>query len=150
MLTGLGVAGAIGTIYLYKLQRFSGNIDITTRGQIHKLGLEIVIKILVKIKNPTGTRVQIKFPFVKLMDMRGNLLASSQVIDKDVQIEKHSEKTLEPIYFELGMVSLANKVPALLNEFRTTGMFKVIAEIVTKIDNRIPITKKEKLIIGIV
>jgi anion-transporting ArsA/GET3 family ATPase len=82
------------------------------------------------------------------MDMRGNLLASSKVIDKDVQVEKYSEKTLDAIYFELGTVSLAKKVPTLLNEFRTTGALKIISEIITKIDNRIPIAKKEELIIG--
>lgn len=151
LIASLGVAGIAGGVYLFNLKRFSGKLEVVTTGAIHKVSLlEILLRVNVKIKNPTGTSVQIKQPFVRLLDGKGSVVASSQVIDKDIQIGKYSEQMLEPIYFQLGLVNLALKIPALLNEYRTKGKITLIAEVVSKVDNRIPISKKDVLVMGYV
>jgi hypothetical protein len=151
LIASLSIAGIAGSVYLYNLNKFSNNLEVMITGAIHKVSLhEILLRVNVKMKNPTAATVSIKQPFVRLLDEKGNIVASSQVIDKDIPINKHSEQMLEPVYFQLSLLNLALKIPNLLNEYRTKGKITLIAEITSKVDNRIPITKRQVLTMGYV
>jgi hypothetical protein len=101
----------------------------------------------VKLKNPSGGSIRVKQPFVKMI-YGDKTIASSQVKDINITIEKFSEVNLEPIKISLGFLSLATTVPALINEYRQTGKLNLIVNTVTTINDSLPYTKTDNITLG--
>jgi len=146
------VAGAMGAVYLVtevlKLNRLSNELETVTRASIYNVSLKgIDLRIDVTLKNPSGGRVKVKQPFVKLM-YGDKVLASSQMVDKDITIPKFSEANTEPIMLNIGFVSLATSVPELYKTYRGTGKLTFTAKTVTTINNSLPYSKTDNITLG--
>lgn len=149
VLIGAGAVAAIyGVTYLLKLNRLSNELETVTKVAIYNVSLAgIDLRIDVTLKNPSGGTVKVKQPFVKLT-YGDKVLASSQVVDKDITIPKFSEASTEPIMLNIGFVSLATSVPQLLKDYRDTGKLTLTAKTVTTINNSLPYSKSDNITLG--
>lgn len=144
----VGIAGIAGGAYLYRMNRLSDKLEVVTKAIIYKVSLTgLRLRIDVKLKNPTGGTMKLKYPFVKLL-YGASTLGSSQVKDQDYEIPKFGELTMEPIYIDLGFISLAGSAPGLVKEYRSTGGFTLNIETVTTVNNILPYTKKDQIAVG--
>ncbi len=144
----LGITGLAGAAYLFNLNRLSAELETVTKAYIHKVSFTgLKIRIEVTLKNPTGGTVKVKYPFVKLM-YGESTLGISGVKDLDFEIPKFGEKKIDPIYIDLGFISLATAAPNILKEFRGTGRISMIVKTVSTINNKLPFSKTDQLTIG--
>jgi hypothetical protein len=150
ILIGAGAVAALyyGGSYLLKLNRLSNELETETNASIHKVSLSgIDLKINVKLKNPSGGSIRVKYPFVKMIYGKSTV-ASSQVKDVNIPIPKYSEVNLEPIMIKLGFLNLATTVPALLKEYRETGKVNLIVHTLTTINDSLPYSKTDNITLG--
>jgi hypothetical protein len=150
LLIGAGAIAAIyyGGSYVMKLKRLSSELETETKVSIHKVTLSgIELKILVRLKNPSGGSLTLKHPFVKMI-YAGKTIISSQVMDSSVVIQKFSETSLEPIHITLGFLNLATTAPALLKEYRDTGKINLDVQTITTINDQFPYSKTDKITLG--
>ena len=81
--------------------------------------------------------------------MYGNsLLGTSEVKDLDFEIPKFGERKIDPIYIDLGFISLAGTAPGILKEFRGTGKISLTVRTVSTLNNKLPFSKTDQLSIG--
>lgn len=146
---GAGAALAVyGVSYVMKLNRLSNELETATKVTIHNVSLEgIELRIDVVLKNPSGGSIQVKHPFVKML-YGSSTVASSQLKDVNIKLPKFSEVNLEPIMITIGFLNLATTVPALLNEYRSTGKLTVVVKTITTINGGIPYSKTDTLTLG--
>jgi hypothetical protein len=150
ILIGAGAVAALyfGGSYLLKIKRLSSELESETKVAIHKVSLSgIDLMINVRLKNPSGGSLMVKHPFVKMV-YAGKTIASSQVKDSNITVEKFSEVSLEPIKISLGFLNLATTAPALIKEYRETGSFNLIVHTVTTINDSMPYTKTDNITLG--
>lgn len=109
--TGIGAVVVGGIAYVRRLTRTANELIVVPTVKIHKLTLQgLILRVDVKLKNPTQGQVKFKFPFVKLM-YKDAAIGSSQSIDKDILIPKYGEVFIDAIMIDiplLGVFSLAN------------------------------------------
>jgi hypothetical protein len=149
ILIGAGAAAALyGASYLFKLNRLSNELESVTKASIYKVSLAgIELKIEVTLKNPSGGSIKVKQPFVKMV-YGNSTIASSQIKDVNIVIDKFSEVKLEPIMINIGFLSLATTVPALLKEYRETGKLNITVKTITTINDSLPYTKIDNITLG--
>jgi hypothetical protein len=149
ILLGAGaVAAAYGASYLLKLNRLSNELEVVTKVAIHKVSLSgIDLRIDVTLKNPSGGTVNVKHPFVKMI-YGSSTVASSQIKDVNITILKFSEVNLPPVMINIGYLTLATTVPALLREYRETGKLNLIVKTITTINDSIPFNKTDTITLG--
>ncbi len=139
------VALAVGVPYLLKLQRLSNELETVTKVKVHEVNLTgIKLRVDVTMKNPSGGKLRLKFPFVKMI-YSGTTFATSEMKNVDIEIEKFSQKELEPVYVELPLLSLASTVPGMLTEYRKTGKMRITVRTVTTLNVSVPYSRTEQL-----
>jgi hypothetical protein len=149
ILIGAGAAAAVyGASYLLKLNRLSNELESVTKASIYKVSLAgIELKIEVTLKNPSGGSIKVKQPFVKMV-YGESTIATSQIKDLNITIEKFSEVRLEPIMIKIGFLTLATTVPALLKEYREKGQLNLTVKTITTINDSLPYTKIDNITLG--
>ena len=149
LILGVGaVAAYFGASYILKLKRLSSELESVTKASIHNVSLSgIDLKIEVMLKNPSGGSIKVKHPFVKLLHGT-TTIATSEIKNKDITVEKFSQVNLEPIMISIGFLSLATTVPALLKEYRDTGKLNLIVKTVTTINDSLPYSKTDNITLG--
>ena len=141
---GVLVGGGV-LLYLSKLNRLQGNLEIVTRPNIHKVNLMgVIIRVEVTLKNPTGGAIKVKYPFVKLQ-YKGKTIGTSEVKNRDYQVPKFGEVSLEPIELKLTFLNLATTAPEVLKSYRSEGKLHLSVTTVTTINNTIPYSKTEAM-----
>jgi hypothetical protein len=108
VLIGLGTVTGIYAAYAYyqRLQRASAELQSTASVLVHKLDLSgLTIRIDVKLKNPTTTSFNIKFPFVKLI-YKDAVIGSSQAINKDITLPAYGEALIDQIMINIPVLGL--------------------------------------------
>lgn len=113
---GIGIIG-IGR-WFYKLKSLSDKLEIISDVKIEKIDLnEILLNAKATLKNPTGTAIQMMFPFVKLF--HGELLlGSSNVIQRIIEIPAHGEAKIEDILISLKTADLLSSANSILKDYQ--------------------------------
>lgn len=145
-------AGAIATFYgasyLLKLNRLSNELETVTKATIYKVSLQgIDLRVNVTLKNPSGGTVRVKQPFVKMIHNKATVV-SSQMENVNIEVPKFSEVAMKPIDINIGFMTLATKVPALLKEYRDTGQINMVVETITTINDKLPYKKVDNITLG--
>lgn len=148
LLSAGAIAAVYGASYLLKLNRLSNELEAVTKIAIHKVSLSgIDLRIDVTLKNPSGGTVKVKHPFIKMI-YGTSTVASSQVKDVNITIPKFSEVNLSPVMINIGFLTLATTVPALLKEYRETGKLNITVKTITTINDSIPFSKTDTVTLG--
>ena len=148
LIVGAGAAALYGASYLLKLNRLSNELESVTKVSIYKVSLAAIdLRIDVILKNPSGGSLTVKHPFVKLVYGTATI-ATSEIRDKNISLQKFSEVSLEPIMVSIGFLNLATTVPALLKEYRETGKMNLTVKTVTTINDSLPYTKTDNITLG--
>lgn len=142
-----GIALAIGVPYFVNLNRLSAELETVTKISIYKLKLDgIVLTIEVILKNPTKGNISIKHPFVKMI-YEGKVFATSEVKNEDITLKEFSQSTLPLIFVNLSWVNLATTLPSLLKKLRSNELVSIQAKTITTINENIPYSKEENIVI---
>jgi hypothetical protein len=136
ILLGLGIGGglAAGGMYLWRLKSTSVNLEVVPTVMVHKLDLKgLLLRVDVKLKNPTRTGLKLKFPFVKLM-LKGSSIGSSQAVNRDIALPAFGEAKFEAIMINIPMLSLLSSAKSLLQALKQGETFKIGVTTMTTID----------------
>lgn len=142
------LAALYGASYLLKLNRLSNELETVTKASIHKVSIQgIDLRIEVTLKNPSGGTVRVKQPFVKMIHNKATVV-SSQMENVNIDVPKFSEVVMKPIDINIGFLTMAMKVPALLKEYRDTGQINMVVETITTINDKLPYKKVDNIVLG--
>ncbi len=143
---GIGVVAlGFGTAYILKMKRLSEELETTTSVMIHKVNLSgLELKVDVTLKNPTQGTLRIKHPFVKFL-YKDKVFATSEIKNSDINIPKFGQIDIEPIFIQLGFISMATIVPDLLKEYRSSGKLDLVVKTITTINDKVPYTKTDTI-----
>jgi hypothetical protein len=137
-----------GATYLFRLKRTSAELESTTSVNIHKLDLKgLVLRVDVQLKNPTKTKLKIKFPFVKLI-YKDATIGSSQVVDKDIAIPSYGEAVAEKIMISIPLKGIFSLSAGLIKSLASGESVKLNSKTVSTIDlgwKKLPYEKTEEL-----
>ena len=105
LLVGGGIlAGA--SYYLLRLQRTSKHLESVTTARIHEISFtNIIIRVDVTLKNPTGGTLSLKYPFVKLL-YQDRTIGSSQASNQNVTIPPNGETAITGINISIPLLNL--------------------------------------------
>ncbi|MBI2968907.1 MAG: hypothetical protein HYY40_13990 [Bacteroidetes bacterium] len=147
---GVGTGAIAAWNYFSGLRKTSAELESVNHINIHKLDLKgLVIRVDVQLKNPTKTKLKIKFPFVKLI-YKDVTVGSSQVVDRDIEIPAFSEAIAEKIMIEIPMRNIFSASAGMLKSLVNGESIKMNSKTTTTIDlgwKKIPYEKIEELIL---
>lgn len=147
---GVGTGAIAAWNYFSGLRKTSAELESINHINIHKLDLKgLVIRVDVQLKNPTKTKLKIKFPFVKLI-YKEVTIGSSQAVDRDITIEKFSEAVAEKIMIEIPIRSIFSASAGMIKSLLNGETVKLNSKTTTTIDlgwKKIPYEKTEELIL---
>lgn len=148
MLGGLALLLVKGVSYGLGLGRVKKEVEIEQEVEIYSFDLmQLVLRINVKLKNPTAVKFSIEHPFVKIQ-YQGNTLASSQIRKDIYPVEARSEVSMKPIDITISTLKLGLTAPALIKELRAKGSTVITAITTTKIDGSIENSDTKQITIG--
>lgn len=136
ILLGVGIGGGIiaGISYLMRLNRTSSELESETTVNVQKLDLTgLTLRVDALLKNPTKTALKIKFPYVKLIYKEATL-ASSQVVDKDIEIPAFGEARIEKIMIQIPVLGLFSLGGDFLKSLKSGEPVAMLAKTITTID----------------
>lgn len=147
MWTGIVGGTTGGIIYAARLRRTSEELETVNTINIHKLNLKgLIVRVDVQLKNPTRTKFKIKYPFVKLL-YKGVTVGTSNVVDKDIPIEKFSEAVAEKIMIGIPVKGVFSVVFGMVKSLLAGEEIKITSKTITEIDlgwKKIPYQKTEE------
>jgi len=139
------VALGFGTAYILKMKRLSDELETTTSVMIHKVNLTgIELRVSVTLKNPTQGTLRLKYPFVKFIN-KDKVFATSEIKNSDITIPAFGQIDVEPIFIQLGFISMASVAPELLKQYRSTGQLELVVKTITTINDKVPYTKTDTI-----
>ncbi|MFZ5553561.1 MAG: hypothetical protein ACOZCO_10620 [Bacteroidota bacterium] len=120
ILVGTGVVAAIGggVAYVLRLNRLADELVVQPTVSLHKVAVNgIFLRVDVRLKNPTRTKLKIKFPFVKLL-YKDAVIGSSQATDKDILIPAYGEAEVTGIMIQIPLLGVFSLGGELLTAFQ--------------------------------
>lgn len=145
---GVIVAGVYG---LSRLSRAAGELESRIKGRVFRIDLNgITVAIDTIIKNPTGTKVNITYPFIKLMHGE-KVLAVSDIKDEPISIKPYQHTNINNIYIPISLLNLGSLAPEVLKRIKDkTHKIKMHALISTRVSfagTNIPYSFKQEITI---
>ncbi|TRU49824.1 MAG: hypothetical protein EWV91_07065 [Microcystis aeruginosa Ma_QC_Ca_00000000_S207] len=152
VLVGLGVGTGAFVVYNYfrKLNNDSAKLESVVSVGLEKLSLaETIITLDVKVKNPTTSTFNIKYPHIRLM-YKDFLIGSSQVINQDITLPAFGEAMFNKITFKVSVLKTLTTgykmVTALLNGEPIALTVQTISTILLA-GKQLPYEKTEEIIL---
>ncbi len=100
--TGIGAGIIAAASYALRLKKASAQLESVNKISIHSVKMDgITIRIDTLLKNPSSTKLKLKYPFVKLI-YKDATIGTSQSINKDITL---------PAYGEANITGIMIKVP---------------------------------------
>ncbi len=134
LLVGGGLVAGAG-YYLLRLRRTSHHLESITTARIHHISFkDIIIRIDVKLKNPAGGALSLKYPFVRLT-YKGRSIGSSQVADRNITLPPHGETSITGITITIPLLNLTGLSKDLLKLLKGNPQGIVLQAVtITEID----------------
>jgi hypothetical protein len=152
ILIGTGItAGVVSALtYASKLMRTGAQLESVASAMIHALKLDgLTVRIDVVLKNPTGSSLKLKFPFVKLL-YQGKVIGTSKVIDKDITLPKNGEAKVSGIMVTMPATGLLSLGGGLLSVLTKKQPAPISVKTITTIDlgwKKVPYEKTDNMTI---
>ena len=116
-----------------KLKRLSEEVETIPSARLHKLDASgIIIKMDVRIKNPTTTSLLLDYPFIKLY-YEQVLLGTTTLVDKRIEVPKQGEAVITDLTLSLPYMSLLSAAKKMLEEIDKGYGIKLHAKISTRL-----------------
>jgi len=132
----LVAAGCGLAVYAYasKMTKMKARLIVIPNVSVFKVSLTgLVLRANVLIKNYSSGSCSIKFPFVRLI-YKETLLASSNIIDKDIPIEPYGQVQIDQIDVDVPLSSVFSVVSALINGIQNKQPISITVVTSTVID----------------
>lgn len=136
ILIGTGITGGLlaGLGYALRIKRTGKELEVVTKVNLHKLDFTgITLRADSVLKNPSGTKLKIKFPFVKLY-YKDSLVGASEVINKDIEIPAYGEGRIEKIMIQIPLMGLLSVGAGLFKSVQDGNEVKIKVITRTAID----------------
>jgi len=149
---GSAIGGGLiaGAAYLFRLKRAGAELESIVKANIFKLDLNgLVLRLDVQLKNPTKTKLKIKFPFVKLIYKEATV-GTSQVTSKDITIPAYGEAVAEKIMITIPARNIFSVSAGMIKSLLTGEPIKLSSKTLTTIDlgwKKLPYEKTEEIIV---
>lgn len=127
ILIGTGITAAVAGVvtYVRRLNKMSEELVVIPTVKVHKLALDgITLRVDARMKNPTRTKLRIKFPFVKLI-YKDSVVGSSQSVDKDIEIPAFGEAQVDAMMVQIPLVGLFSIAGDLIKSLQSGTAVKV-------------------------
>lgn len=150
ILIGLGISGGIlaGVLYLLRLKRTGEQLETLSRVSLHKIDVNgIVMRVDATLKNPTPTKLKIKFPFVKLIH-KDTVIGASKVVNKDITIPAFGETKIEKIMIEVPFAGIFSLAASLVQALKLGSAVKLMVKIISTVDlgfKKLPYESEEEV-----
>ena len=140
-----------GTVSLLAMSNTGKQLETVASGRIHKLTLTgVIVKIDIKLKNPTNGKLKLRFPFIKLSH-GDSTIGSSKPLNTVIEIPQHGEAVAKDITIEIPYLSILFSGKDLIKEFKSGSAVKVLlttkSAIVLALNKEIPYEKKEDIVL---
>ncbi len=136
ILIGTGITAAVAGVvtYVRRLNKTANELVVVPSMMLHKITLQgLVIRVDVKLKNPTRTKLKMKFPFIKLI-YKDNVIGSSNAVDKDILIPAFGEAIADQIMVEIPLLGVFSLAGELLKSINSGESVKLHVRTLTSID----------------
>ncbi len=136
ILIGTGIAAlATGAVaYVRRLNKTATELVIIPTAMIHKISFSgVSIRVDVKIKNPTKSKIKMTFPFVKLI-YKDNTIGSSQVVPKDILVPGFGEAVIDKIMIDIPLTGIFSLAGDLVKALQSGEGVKLNVRTLTTID----------------
>lgn len=116
-----------------KLKRLSEQVETIPSARLHKMDTSgLVIKLDVRIKNPTTTSLSLDYPFIKLY-YQDVLLGSTTLLNKRIEVPKQGEAVISDLTLSLSYMSLLTAAKKLLEDINNGHGIKLKAKVSTRL-----------------
>lgn len=118
--TGIAIgAVALAVVGITRLGRAGANLSAEMSGRLHSVDLsKAVIALNVRLKNPTGTALQIQYPYLKLL-YSGQLIASSDLKSQIIEIAPFAQTELNDLRIPVSYLKLSGLAANLIKGFKS-------------------------------
>lgn len=148
--TGIGTGIYAFGNYLFRLRRTSAELETVTGIKIHKLDWSgLTVRVDVQMKNPTNTKLKIKFPFVKLL-YKEVTIGSSNPQNRDIEIPPFGEAVAEKIMIEIPLRSIFSASAGMVNSLVNGETVKLKSKTISEVDlgwKKLPYEKTEEMVL---
>jgi len=164
IIIGTGItAGIVGAVaYASRLIRTGKQLESVAKAMVHSFDEKgLTIRIDVQLKNPTGSKLKIKFPFVKVVQVKTekengkekikiDVIDTSKVIDKDITIPTHGEANVNGIMINVPISQIISLGSGLLSVLTKKKSVPITVKTITTVDlgwKKIPYEKSDNMTI---
>lgn len=148
--TGIGGGLIAAANYFFRLKKTGDELESVSSIKIHKLDFSgLVIRVDVQLKNPTKTKLKIKFPFVKLI-YKDVTIGTSQSVNRDIEIPAFGEAVVEKIMIKVPLRGIFSLSAGLIKSLSGGEQVKLNSKLITTLDlgwKKLPYEKIEELIL---
>ena len=127
ILIGTGITAAVAGVvtYVRRLNKMSNELVVVPTVKVHKIAIDgITLRVDARMKNPTRTKLKIKFPFVKLI-YKDSVVGSSQSVDKDIEIPAFGEAQVDAMMVQIPFLGLFSIAGDLIKSLQDGSAVKV-------------------------
>lgn len=120
------------------------DVDVDTTAQVRNS--QLVISSTPTLKNPTSQGIRLSHPFVTIQfEQKAEIpFASSELNHTSYTLRGHSELTLAPITFKIGLTDLFGSIPKLIRQIEEKKAIEIYVKLKIQLTRHsIPITKNE-------
>jgi hypothetical protein len=146
--TGITAVLAGAATYAVRLSRTSREIVIVPSAMLHKFSLGgLTLRVDVKIKNPTRSKLMIKYPFVKI-NYKNATIGSSQAVNRDLEIPAFGEVVISEIMIDIPLMGIFSLAGDLIKSLQGGEAIKVEVRTLTQINLRwrkLPVEQKQEI-----
>ena len=129
---GAGIVAAVG--YVMRLKKTSAQLETVNKISIHSVTIDgITIRIDTTLKNPTGTKLKLKYPFVKLI-YKDSTIGTSQSINKDIVLPANGEANITGIMIKVPLGGLFSAGVGIYKQYLNKEPIPITIKTISTID----------------
>jgi hypothetical protein len=129
---GAGIVAAIG--YVMRLKKTSAQLETVNKISIHSVTIDgITIRIDTTLKNPTRTKLKLKYPFVKLI-YKDSTIGTSQSINKDIVLPANGEANITGIMIKVPLGGLFSAGVGIYKQYLNKEPIPITIRTISTID----------------
>ncbi|MBI4929900.1 MAG: hypothetical protein HY841_03995 [Bacteroidetes bacterium] len=144
ILVGASIGGGLiaGASYALRLRRTGKELETVTTVMVHKLDLKnVTLRVDSTLKNPTGTGLKIKYPFVKLI-YQDAVIGTSQVVNRDIDVPPYGEARIGKIMIQVPLLGIFSIGAALAQSLVSGDAVKMEVNTISSVDPNWKVNKQ--------